>query len=409
MVAPSATDGLLLRSSYLAYPPRISRPFGVSDGSIGARMRRSLASKLLVGCLALSSLVLAQGKKPVVRAKPKPKPAAVAPKAPEAAEEKAKPAADERPRPRRPRRLLLPRKRAPKRPPSRRRRTSQTEASQLAAQSPSRRVPRRRRRCDARRSRQDPRRHRRAARARGGHRRHALQEPHRAPRRDARRPRQDRQAGRQPRRWHRVHGPARFFRRGRDHHLRSRRRARAPRARRRRRPARRSRRHLPHRPASRVTLEVPENQRLEATIRIDDDSDMGSDFPSSQKGSYDLRVRVRAKARKVTMREVPARESCACRRRSFWSLPRRSRRVPSPRRPSIPPAAPAEDAPPRPRAPLRPRRRAGGPDTRSAAMAAYNRALAERRLETRAAHSRDAPRAAARGAGALRGAGGATR
>jgi hypothetical protein len=49
---------------------------------------------------------------------------------------------------------------------------------------------------------------------------------------------------------------------------------------------------------SRVTLDVPENQRLEAYIRIDDDSDMGSDFPSSQKGSYDLRVRVRAKVRK---------------------------------------------------------------------------------------------------------------
>ena len=49
---------------------------------------------------------------------------------------------------------------------------------------------------------------------------------------------------------------------------------------------------------SRVTLEVPENQKLETTIRIDDDSDMGSDFPSSQKGSYDLRVRVRARARK---------------------------------------------------------------------------------------------------------------
>jgi hypothetical protein len=49
---------------------------------------------------------------------------------------------------------------------------------------------------------------------------------------------------------------------------------------------------------SRVTLEVPENQRLETTIRIDDDSDMGADFPSGQKGSYDLRVRVRAKARK---------------------------------------------------------------------------------------------------------------
>jgi len=49
---------------------------------------------------------------------------------------------------------------------------------------------------------------------------------------------------------------------------------------------------------SRLTLEVPENQRLETTIRIDDDSDMGSDFPSSQKGAYDLRIRVRAKAKK---------------------------------------------------------------------------------------------------------------
>jgi hypothetical protein len=49
---------------------------------------------------------------------------------------------------------------------------------------------------------------------------------------------------------------------------------------------------------ARVTLDVPENQRLETTIRIDDDSDMGADFPSSQKGSYDLRIRVRAKARK---------------------------------------------------------------------------------------------------------------
>ena len=41
-----------------------------------------------------------------------------------------------------------------------------------------------------------------------------------------------------------------------------------------------------------------QNQRLETNIVIDDDSDMGSKFPSSQKGSYDLRVRVRAKARK---------------------------------------------------------------------------------------------------------------
>jgi len=46
----------------------------------------------------------------------------------------------------------------------------------------------------------------------------------------------------------------------------------------------------------RFVLEVPENQRLETIIWIDDDSDMGSDFPSSQKGKYELRVRVRARA-----------------------------------------------------------------------------------------------------------------
>jgi len=47
---------------------------------------------------------------------------------------------------------------------------------------------------------------------------------------------------------------------------------------------------------SRFSVEVPENQRLAATVRIDDDSDMGSEFPPNQKGSYDLRVRLRARA-----------------------------------------------------------------------------------------------------------------
>jgi hypothetical protein len=46
----------------------------------------------------------------------------------------------------------------------------------------------------------------------------------------------------------------------------------------------------------RFSLEVPEGQRLETVIWVDDDSDMASDFPSSQKGKYDLRVRVRARA-----------------------------------------------------------------------------------------------------------------
>jgi hypothetical protein len=48
---------------------------------------------------------------------------------------------------------------------------------------------------------------------------------------------------------------------------------------------------------SRFAVEAPENQRLEATIRIDDDSDIAADFPSSQKGAYDLRVRLRVRAR----------------------------------------------------------------------------------------------------------------
>lgn len=48
---------------------------------------------------------------------------------------------------------------------------------------------------------------------------------------------------------------------------------------------------------SRFIVDAPENQRVEATVRLDDDSDMAADFPSSQKGSYDVRVRVRVKAR----------------------------------------------------------------------------------------------------------------
>jgi hypothetical protein len=47
---------------------------------------------------------------------------------------------------------------------------------------------------------------------------------------------------------------------------------------------------------SRFALEVPENQRLEAVVRIDDDSNMGADFPADQRGTYELRVRVRAQA-----------------------------------------------------------------------------------------------------------------
>jgi hypothetical protein len=47
---------------------------------------------------------------------------------------------------------------------------------------------------------------------------------------------------------------------------------------------------------SRFAVDVPENQRLATTIRIEDDSDMGSEFASNQKGGYDLRIRLRARA-----------------------------------------------------------------------------------------------------------------
>jgi len=39
---------------------------------------------------------------------------------------------------------------------------------------------------------------------------------------------------------------------------------------------------------------VPENQTLEATVMLEDDSDMAEDFPDDQDGEYDLRVRLRA-------------------------------------------------------------------------------------------------------------------
>jgi hypothetical protein len=46
---------------------------------------------------------------------------------------------------------------------------------------------------------------------------------------------------------------------------------------------------------SRFAIVVPESQLVEAHVRIDDDSDMASDFPSDQDGEYKLSVRLRAR------------------------------------------------------------------------------------------------------------------
>ena len=45
-----------------------------------------------------------------------------------------------------------------------------------------------------------------------------------------------------------------------------------------------------------ATLMVPQGKRLEVSARLDDDSDMGGDFPSDGSGKYDLRLRLKAKA-----------------------------------------------------------------------------------------------------------------
>ena len=45
---------------------------------------------------------------------------------------------------------------------------------------------------------------------------------------------------------------------------------------------------------SKFTVVVPENQTLDASVMLEDDSDMAEDFPDDQDGEYDLRVRLRA-------------------------------------------------------------------------------------------------------------------
>jgi len=47
---------------------------------------------------------------------------------------------------------------------------------------------------------------------------------------------------------------------------------------------------------SRFIVDVPADGRLSLDVKLSDDSSMGSDFASDKKGTYDLRVRVQAKA-----------------------------------------------------------------------------------------------------------------
>jgi hypothetical protein len=45
---------------------------------------------------------------------------------------------------------------------------------------------------------------------------------------------------------------------------------------------------------SKFAIVVPESKRLETSFTIEDDSDMGEDFPDDQDGEYDLHIRLRA-------------------------------------------------------------------------------------------------------------------
>ena len=50
---------------------------------------------------------------------------------------------------------------------------------------------------------------------------------------------------------------------------------------------------------SRFIVDVPTDGRLSLAIKLIDDSNMGSDFPSDRKGTYDLRIRAMAKAQSM--------------------------------------------------------------------------------------------------------------
>ncbi len=45
---------------------------------------------------------------------------------------------------------------------------------------------------------------------------------------------------------------------------------------------------------SRFIVEVPEGEQLDVEVKVIDDSAMGADFPGDHKGSYDMRLRVKA-------------------------------------------------------------------------------------------------------------------
>jgi hypothetical protein len=46
---------------------------------------------------------------------------------------------------------------------------------------------------------------------------------------------------------------------------------------------------------SRFAIQIPERKTLEASVRVEDDSDMADDFPDDHDGEYELGVRLRAK------------------------------------------------------------------------------------------------------------------
>jgi hypothetical protein len=50
---------------------------------------------------------------------------------------------------------------------------------------------------------------------------------------------------------------------------------------------------------SRFVVDVPADQRLVTALRLWDDSNMGGDFASDKKGTYDLRVRMKARAEPI--------------------------------------------------------------------------------------------------------------
>jgi hypothetical protein len=50
---------------------------------------------------------------------------------------------------------------------------------------------------------------------------------------------------------------------------------------------------------SRFVVDVPADQRLGVDVKLWDDSNMGNDFPGDKKGTYELKVRMRAKAQAI--------------------------------------------------------------------------------------------------------------